>query len=105
ARDSHCRAPVSSAARVRSHRLSSVGAWASGSDPGFDPHLWSIVLAGGDGTRLVDYVRERFGRPMPKQYCAFTGTRTMLQHTADRARWFAPPSRILTVVGSRHRQL
>ncbi len=61
-------------------------------------------MAGGDGARLRDYVRQRFGRAVPKQYCTFTGTRSMLEHTVDRARRFAPPSRTLTVVGRRHRQ-
>jgi mannose-1-phosphate guanylyltransferase len=66
---------------------------------------WSIVLAGGDGTRLADYVRQRFGRALPKQYCTFTGTRSMLEHTVDRARRIAPPSRIVTVVGACHRAI
>lgn len=71
----------------------------------YDPHLWVVVLAGGEGTRLRDYVRDRLGHDLPKQYCAFSGGRTMLQHTIDRARRFAPPSRIVTIVGPTHREI
>lgn len=68
-----------------------------------DSSTWSIILAGGEGTRLADYVRQRFGEPVPKQYCTFTGTRSMLEHTVDRALAFAPPSRTVTIVGGHHR--
>jgi mannose-1-phosphate guanylyltransferase len=71
----------------------------------YDAHLWVVVLAGGEGTRLRDYVRGRLGHELPKQYCAFSGGRTMLQHTLDRARRFAPPSRIVTIVGPTHREI
>jgi len=65
------------------------------------PHLWSIVLAGGEGTRLAPMIREWLGEDRPKQYCAFTGTRSMLQHTVDRADRLAVPPQRVTVVGSR----
>lgn len=67
------------------------------------PHVWSVILAGGEGSRLRAYVEQRFGRPMPKQYCTFTGTRSMLEHTCDRAASFAPPSRTIAVIGEDHR--
>jgi len=115
---SHSGAPVLASFRVRPHRLSTPSGWwptgsrcdlaidATSDDRDVaDDHVWSLILAGGEGTRLLDYVRERFGRPLPKQYCTFTGTRSMLEHTADRARRFAPPSRTVTVVGARHKQV
>jgi mannose-1-phosphate guanylyltransferase len=71
----------------------------------YDPHVWNVVLAGGEGTRLQDYVARRFGRAIPKQYCTFTGTRSMLEHTADRAHRFAPPARTVAVIGEHHRAL
>lgn len=49
------------------------------------PHWWSIVLAGGKGERLRGWVKHRFGHDRPKQYCTVVGTRSMLQHTLDRA--------------------
>src|SRR5690606_10251179 len=63
---------------------------------------WSVVLAGGEGTRLRDYVERRFGESRPKQYCAFSGRRTMLQHTVDRGAALASPARTITVVTQEH---
>ena len=47
--------------------------------------LWSIILAGGDGERTRPFIQEWLGVAVPKQYCTFVGTRSMLQHTWDRA--------------------
>ncbi len=66
------------------------------------PHLWSIVLAGGEGTRLAPMIKQWLGEERPKQYCTFTGTRSMLQHTVDRADRLAVPARRVTVVGAHH---
>ncbi len=48
--------------------------------------LWSIVLAGGEGTRIGSFVQRWLGKQRPKQFCTFVGTRSLLQHTLDRAR-------------------
>lgn len=64
------------------------------------PHLWSIVLAGGEGTRLAPMIKQWLGEDRPKQYCTFTGTRSMLQHTVDRADILAAPDCRVTVVGA-----
>lgn len=66
---------------------------------------WTLVLAGGEGTRLADYVMRRFGRRIPKQYCCLLGSRSMLQRTLDRLNQLNPPSRTLTVIGSGHGEL
>ncbi len=65
--------------------------------------LWSIILAGGEGTRLRSLVHRWLGRPKPKQYCAFVGTRSMFQHTLDRASRITPPDHMVTVVAHSHR--
>ncbi|MGE5185414.1 MAG: sugar phosphate nucleotidyltransferase [Acidobacteriota bacterium] len=66
-------------------------------------HLdWTLALAGGEGVRLAEYVQRRFGRRIPKQYCALLGTRSMLEHTLDRLNKLTPPSRTLTVIGAYH---
>lgn len=68
------------------------------------PSRWSIVLAGGDGERIQPYIQQWLGYPLPKQYCTFVGTRSMLQHTWDRANQIVWPYRKVTVVGNTHQQ-
>ena len=63
--------------------------------------LWAIVLAGGEGMRLKEFVRERVGIDAPKQFCAFVGTRTMLERTVRRAGLLIPMNRIV-VIGTTH---
>jgi mannose-1-phosphate guanylyltransferase len=65
-------------------------------------NLGGLVLAGGEGTRLEDYVRQLRGESLPKQYVNFIGTRSMLQHTFDRAERLIPRRKILTVVTKHH---
>jgi mannose-1-phosphate guanylyltransferase len=38
------------------------------------------------------------GEHRPKQFCTFTGTRSMLQHTLDRVKTVVPANNILTVI-------
>lgn len=71
---------------------------------GTSDQLWSIILAGGEGTRLASLVHRWLGRPKPKQYCAFVGTRSMFQHTLDRAIRLTPLARMVTVVAHHHRR-
>ena len=66
-------------------------------------HLWSIVLAEGDGIRTREFIRTWLGYEKPKQYCAFVGTHTMFQHTLDRAAQVTPWERI-AIVAARHHQ-
>lgn len=47
--------------------------------------LWAIILAGGNGERIRTLTDRWKGKHIPKQYCAFVGMRSMLQHTLDRA--------------------
>ncbi len=63
---------------------------------------WGLVLSAGDGTRLKNYVRERCGVDLPKQYVNFIGRRSMLEHTFDRAEKLIPARQILTVVSQDH---
>ena len=66
-------------------------------------NLWSIVLAGGDGVRTKEFIQRRLGYEKPKQYCAFVGSRSMFQHTLDRAARLTPWERVV-VVAARHHQ-
>lgn len=63
---------------------------------------WVVVLAGGDGERLRFFTERWLGRHVPKQYCTFVGTRSMLEHTLDRALQVSAPECIVTVMGRSH---
>jgi mannose-1-phosphate guanylyltransferase len=64
---------------------------------------WSIILAGGRGERLASFTESWLGRPVPKQYCAFVGERSMLQHTLERASSVSRRENIVTVVAREHK--
>ena len=66
--------------------------------------LWSIVLTAGDSTGVHPFVSRWLGRPLPKEYCAFVGARSMFQHTLDRAVQITPSDRLIAVVAREHRQ-
>src|ERR1700742_3736589 len=66
---------------------------------------WNLALAGGEGTRLAEYVERRFGQKMPKQYCRLLGERSMLEHTLDRLNQLTPSSRTMTVIGTNHSEI
>lgn len=66
------------------------------------PRRCGIVLAAGDGVRLQPLVRRLHGKPLPKQYVSFVGTRSMLEHTHSRAERLIPPGRLFTVVARDH---
>jgi len=62
------------------------------------PSVWVVILAGGEGNRLRQFVRLVLGAERPKQFCCIVGTRSMLRHTWDRARQIVPPDQIVTVI-------
>jgi mannose-1-phosphate guanylyltransferase len=65
-------------------------------------NLWSIVLAGGDGGRTKEFIRHWLGYEKPKQYCTFFGSRSMFQHTLDRAARLTPWERVVVVAAQHH---
>ncbi|NKE71683.1 sugar phosphate nucleotidyltransferase [Candidatus Manganitrophus noduliformans] len=65
-------------------------------------NLWAVVLAAGEGTRMNQFIRSSYGLCSPKQYIAFTGKRSMLQHTLDRVAQMIPPERTRIVVNPSH---
>src|ERR1700685_3678751 len=46
--------------------------------------LWAVVLAGGQGIRLLPLVRELYGDERPKQFARIVGTKSLLRQTLDR---------------------
>lgn len=66
------------------------------------PLRCGIVLAGGEGKRLRRFIHRAYARVLPKQYVNFIGTRSMLEHSLDRAEKLIPPERLFTVVSEDH---
>ncbi len=71
---------------------------------GNSKHIWSIILAGGNGSRVSDLIRQWKGRPVPKQYCAFVGKKSMLEHTLLRADRLVEPERQRILIARDHYQ-
>jgi mannose-1-phosphate guanylyltransferase len=66
--------------------------------------IWSIVLGGGDGGRMTDFIQRWLGYARPKQYCAFVGDRSLFQHTLDRASALCREEHIVALVAREHGQ-
>ena len=64
--------------------------------------LAAIILAGGNGTRLLSLARKATGRDTPKQFCPLFGDETLLEETRRRVALVVPPSRTMTVLAREH---
>lgn len=64
---------------------------------------WGVLLAGGDGTRLLPLTRRLFGDDRPKQFSPLFRSRTLLALTRERVAALVPPQRTLFAVVERHR--
>lgn len=62
---------------------------------------WVVVLAGGQGSRLLNLTAAIHGRPIPKQFAVLNGVHSMLQMTVHRALWLTTPERVLVVVNAK----
>ena len=69
-----------------------------------ESRLWSIVLAAGEESRIGPLIRSWLGSPKPKQYCTFVGTRSLLQHTLDRAAKLSEWEHVIVVVSQQSEQ-
>jgi mannose-1-phosphate guanylyltransferase len=67
-------------------------------------HVWSVVLAGGEGTRLRALTTGPCGTPVPKQFCSLQGGRTLLEDAIARASGLVDDERICAIVAQQHRQ-
>lgn len=67
-------------------------------------HLWAVVLAGGNGSRVSGLTSGPAGVAAPKQYCTFGRATCMLRWALDRAATVVPRERVLTIVAEEHRR-
>jgi len=65
-------------------------------------HRWAVVLAGGDGKRVLGLSRMIAGDSRPKQFCRFFGNKSLLAHTQERIAPLFRPDRTLFVLSRRH---
>jgi mannose-1-phosphate guanylyltransferase len=67
------------------------------------PSVWSMVLAGGNGSRLAAMTRDAQGRSVPKQFCSLAGGPSLLDEAIARAMVVAPQTKTRVVVTEAHR--
>jgi len=67
-----------------------------------DGVVCGIVLAGGEGKRLQPFIKSLGKGTLPKQYVNFIGSRSMLEHTLQRAEKLIPSERGLTIITESH---
>jgi mannose-1-phosphate guanylyltransferase len=67
-------------------------------------NVWSVVLAGGDGTRLRALTTRPCGTAVPKQFCSLQGGRTLLEEAFARAAGVVDKQRVCAIVAQQHRE-
>jgi len=65
-------------------------------------HRWGLILAGGDGKRLLPLTRRIAGDDRPNQFCAVLDNETLLHQTQRRVSRLVQPWRTLLVLISQH---
>ena len=68
-------------------------------------NVWSIILAGGNGSRMQPFIKQWLGRDIPKQYCSFVGKQSSFQHTLERADQFNHREQTITVISQAHKEI
>ena len=58
-------------------------------------HRWAIILAGGDGSRLLPLTRKIAGDDRPKQFCPIVNGNTLLAETRQRVALTLSPARTM----------
>src|ERR1035437_2832282 len=65
-------------------------------------HRWGVILAGGDGKRLLPLTRMIAGDDRPKQFCKVVGRETLLGQTQSRTWKLIAPEHTCAVVTKSH---
>jgi len=71
-------------------------------DRGAAREAGAIILAGGDGTRLLPFTRTIAGFDLPKQFCPILGKETLLEQTWRRVTLSISPEQTVTVLTRAH---
>ena len=67
-----------------------------------DGVVCGLVLAGGEGKRLQPFIKSLGKGELPKQYVNIVGTRSMLEHTLERAERLIPSERVFSIITESH---
>ena len=68
-------------------------------------YTWSLVLAGGEGSRLRSLTTDGAGASVPKQFCSLFGATTLLEDALNRGRAVADGRICAIVADHHHRQM
>lgn len=65
---------------------------------------WAVILAGGDGSRLLSLTHKIFGDDRPKQFCPIINKNTLLEETRRRVEIALPAAKTMFVLTRKHAQ-
>ncbi len=65
-------------------------------------HRWGVILAGGDGKRLLPLTQRIAGDNRPKQFCSLLGRETLLSQTRSRVSRIVHPQHTLLALTRTH---
>lgn len=70
--------------------------------PAMSANRWAVLLAGGDGIRLLELTRRISGDSRPKQFCRLIADRSLFEQTRERIDPLFPRTRQVPVLSRAH---